>query len=175
MEQQEQVGRVGIEDVRAAVEQLGGDPSKTNAARVREILGRGGFTTIQKHLERLRAEQAAPDVEDGPETAPEAPRELLQGIWQAAWAEAARRQEKALADALRCIDELEGRLSVATEDLEGLAAEMDRLQSERDEALAKAEASIKELEQMRQEMAGKQAALDAMMARLEAILSPLEN
>ncbi len=170
MEPEVPLGRVTLEDVRAAVEQLGGDPSRTNAAKVREVLGRGGFGTIQKHLERLRAEQAEPEAEEGPETAPEAPRELVQGIWAAAWAEAARRHGKALTDALQKVADLEGRLGVALDDLEGLAENLDRLEGERNAAVERAEAAEKMLEEERQAIAGERAALAAMMERLRSML-----
>ena len=170
MEPEVPLGRVTLEDVRAAVEQLGGDPARTNAAKVREVLGRGGFGTIQKHLERLRAEQAEPEAEEGPETAPEAPRELVQGIWAAAWAEAARRHGKALTDALQKVADLEGRLGVAIDDLEGLAKRLDQLEAERDEAVARAEAAEKTLEDERWVMLGERAAVKGMMERLRSML-----
>nr|WP_179894031.1 DNA-binding protein [Acidithiobacillus caldus] len=154
MEPEVPLGRVTLEDVRGAVEQLGGDPSRTNAAKVREVLGRGGYTTIQKHLEALRVEQAAPEAEEGPETAPEAPKELVQRIWAAAWAEAARRQGKALTEALQKVFKLEERLGVALDDLEGLAEDLDRLEEER------------------QAMVGERAALTAMVEQLRTLLPP---
>ncbi|MGK9452346.1 DNA-binding protein [Acidithiobacillus caldus] len=172
MEPEVPLGRVTLEDVRGAVEQLGGDPARTNAAKVREVLGRGGFGTIQKHLERLRAEQAEPEAEEGPETAPEAPRDLVQGIWAAAWAEAARRHGKALTDALQKVADLEGRLGVARDDLEGLTKRLDQLEAERDEAVARAEAAEKALEEERQAMVGERAALTAMVEQLRTLLPP---
>ena len=170
MEPEVPLGRVTLEDVRAAVEQLGGDPSRTNAAKVREVLGRGGYGTIQKHLEALRAEQAEPEAEEGPETAPEAPRELVQGIWAAAWAEAARQHGKALTDALQKVADLEARLGVALDDLEGLAENLDRLEGERNAAAERAEAAEKTLEDERWVMLGERAAVKGMMERLRSML-----
>ncbi|OFC61543.1 DNA-binding protein [Acidithiobacillus thiooxidans] len=172
MEPEVPLGRVTLEDVRAAVEQLGGDPSRTNAAKVREVLGRGGYTTIQKHLQALRAEQAEPEAEEGPETAPEAPRELVQRIWAAAWAEAARRHGKSLNDALQKVSDLEDRLGVALDDLEGLAKDLDQLEGERDAAVVRAEAAEKALEEERQAMVGERAALTAMVEQLRTLLPP---
>ncbi|MBU2734276.1 hypothetical protein HAQ00_00720 [Acidithiobacillus caldus ATCC 51756] len=133
-------------------------------------VGSGGFGTIQKHLERLRAEQAEPEIEEGPETAPEAPKELVQGIWAAAWAEAARRHGKALTDALQKVGDLEGRLEVARDDLEGLAKRLDQLEAERDEAVARAEAAEKTLEDERMVMLGEREAVQGMMERLRSML-----
>ena len=40
-------GPITIDDVRLALGET--DPSTTNANKIRQIIGRGGFTTIQKH------------------------------------------------------------------------------------------------------------------------------
>ncbi|MCY0871885.1 MAG: hypothetical protein OWQ56_04105, partial [Acidithiobacillus caldus] len=106
-------------------------------------------------------------------TAPEAPRELVQGIWAAAWAEAARRHGKALTDALQKVADLEGRLGVARDDLEELAKRLDQLEAERDEAVARAEAAEKALEEERQAMVGERAALTAMVEQLRTLLPPV--
>ncbi|AEK59809.1 conserved hypothetical protein (plasmid) [Acidithiobacillus caldus SM-1] len=79
MEPEVPLGRVTLEDVRGAVEQLGGDPSRTNAAKVREVLGRGGYTTIQKHLEALRVEQERRRPRKGQKRAQRRPRSLCRG------------------------------------------------------------------------------------------------
>ena len=83
----ESSGRLSREDVRSAVEASGDDPFGTNAARLREVLGRGSLSTIQKHLQALREERQpnAPALEEG---VPEVPEGLAQALWAAAWAEA---------------------------------------------------------------------------------------
>ena len=177
MEQQEQTGRITLADVRAAVEQMGGDPLKVGGAKVREALGRGGYTTIQKHLERLRAEAAGPEADTEPETAPDVPADLMRGLWVAAWAEAARGQAKALADALQRAEETGQRLAVALDDLDGLTADLDRLTSERDAAVQRAEAaeSARQAEQQsiegeRAAIAAERQALGVMVERVRAML-----
>ena len=50
--------RVTLEDVRGA---LGSTPATgTNAGALRKVLGRGSLSTIQKHLDALRVQAAAP-------------------------------------------------------------------------------------------------------------------
>ena len=75
-------GPITIDDVRLALGET--DPSTTNANKIRQIIGRGGFTTIQKHLEALRAE-CAPAVLGAP---PPAPKEVLEALWTTAWSAA---------------------------------------------------------------------------------------
>ena len=71
------LGPVTLDDVRAA---LGGtDPSSTNAGALRRQLGRGSLSTIQKHLDTIRQELAAPALE-ALGAAPDVPRELVQAL-----------------------------------------------------------------------------------------------
>jgi hypothetical protein len=96
---QETQARITFEDVATAVADMGTTPQDTNASAVRYHLGRGGNTTIQKHLDQLRAthiEQAAP------EDRVELPKETIQHLWNAAVAQAkatmAVRVDKILAE-----------------------------------------------------------------------------
>lgn len=75
-------GPITLEDVRAA---LGGtDPNATNAGKIRKILGRGSFETIQKHLELIRRQQAP--ALPGPLAAPPPPpKDAIEAVWLAAW------------------------------------------------------------------------------------------
>lgn len=170
MEEQQAVGRVTLDDVRAAVEQLGGDPTRTNAAKVREVLGRGGYTTIQKHLETMRAGLAEPEAESGPETAPEAPQELLRGIWAAVWIEAARMHGKALNDALQRERETNERLATALDDLDALVADLDQVQADLAKAQERAAAAEAKLQAERERMAGERQAMQAVMERFQVML-----
>lgn len=150
--------------------QLGGDPKRTNAMAVRKVVGSGGFNTIQKHLETLRAEQASPKSEKGQETPPYAPEETIQGNWAAEWSEASRAQGKAISDALQRIAELEDRLSIAVKDLKDATEEMDQLRTDREEAVARAKAAEHALEIEQQVMAGERAALDNLMDRMQRMM-----
>jgi hypothetical protein len=78
---QETQARITFEDVKQAVEDMSTTPQDTNASAVRRHMGRGGNTTIQKHLDQLRAthiEQAAPEDRVEP------PKETLNHLWNAA-------------------------------------------------------------------------------------------
>ncbi|WP_040131486.1 hypothetical protein [Acidithiobacillus caldus] len=66
--------------------------------------------------------------------------------------------------------DLEGRLGVALDDLEGLATRLDQLEAERDEAVARAEAAEKTLADERWVMLGERAAVKGMMERLRSML-----
>ena len=78
-------GPITIDDVRKALADT--DPNSTNAGAVRQLIGRGSFATIQKHLDTIRAE-LAPVPPVAPGTAPAAPVDAVAAIWGAAWAQA---------------------------------------------------------------------------------------
>ena len=73
-------GPVTLDDVRAAIGDT--DPSTTNASKLRAALGRGSQSTIQKHLDFIRAELAAAAPSLEATAAPEVPKELTQGSSQ---------------------------------------------------------------------------------------------
>ena len=169
---------VTLADVQAALEQIGVDATETNAAIIRETLGRGSYRTIQKHLDALRSalKESEPEIVDTP---PEAPREILAGIWSAVWAEAAQRYGAKLLAAEARASDLAGRLETATSDLDELLSDLDRVQAERDEAVQKAEQTEQgmaiERQSIAQERAGIKAerqALEALMERLRGMLPP---
>nr|WP_011110527.1 DNA-binding protein [Acidithiobacillus caldus]AAP04748.1 unknown [Acidithiobacillus caldus] len=96
-----EAGPITQQDVAAAADQLGG-PANTNAAKIREILGRGSLATIQRHLQALRDAQRAPELPEAVQTIPtppEAVSEASRGIWAAAWAMAEQRHAESLAHA----------------------------------------------------------------------------
>ena len=80
---EQSTGRITIDDVVAAI--ADDDVFTTNASKIRAILGRGSNATIQKHLDALRLDKikAAQPVETF--TLPQAPKDLIDQIWQAAW------------------------------------------------------------------------------------------
>lgn len=90
-------GPVTLDDVRAAIGDT--DPSTTNASKLRAALGRGSQSTIQKHLDFIRAELAAAAPSLEATAAPEVPKELTQAIWSAAWNAAQAKTAGALAQA----------------------------------------------------------------------------
>lgn len=167
----ESSGRISREDVRSALESAGGDPFGTNAARLREVLGRGSLSTIQKHLQALREERqpSAPAPEEG---VPEVPEGLAQSLWAAAWAEASKRHSAELLKALGKVNELRERLEVALQDIDALTEEMDRLREEAESATKMAKESQGQLETERAAMAGEREALNRLMAQVQAMLPP---
>lgn len=167
----ESSGRLSREDVRSAVEASGDDPFGTNAARLRELLGRGSLSTIQKHLQALREERqpSTPALEEG---VPEVPEGLAQSLWAAAWSEASHRQSVELLKALGKVEELRERLEVALQDIEDLTEEMDQLREEAESATKNAEESQKKLETERTAMTGEREALNRLMAQVQAMLPP---
>ena len=127
--------RVTREDVLAALGDT--DPNRTNASAIRTILGRGGNTTIQKLLDEIRAERAAPPV--SLDVAPPAvPAGLVDAVWTAAWSHA---QVMALARMDRLTAERDGlaeSVQVLREDNSALSAEVDALR----DALQSTEAAL---------------------------------
>lgn len=126
--------RVTKQDVLDALGET--DPNRTNASAIRVILGRGGNNTIQKLLEEIRAERAAPVVTLDTAVPPAAPAALVDAVWSAAWTHA---QNLTLAriDALTLErDTLKSALDVRVADHAALLLETDALR----DALAETEA-----------------------------------
>lgn len=116
------LGAVTIDDVRAALGDT--DPNATNAGALRRILGRGSLSTIQKHLDAIRAEGAAQALEVGG-GAPDAPKDLMSALWSHAWAAAQARTAGALAASQQQAQALAQALTVAQADAVAAQAEAD--------------------------------------------------
>ena len=163
--QQGNQGNITLEDVRQALGDK--DPNGVNAGTLRSILGRGSNQTIQKHLDKIRAEQAPQPLQATGE-APNVPKELMQSLWSSAWQSAQLQTASALATALHKLDVTAQQLVTAGNDcdaaqgaadiavsllseeqekgkkaLEALATEKDGLAKALEEAKAKAEAEAK--------------------------------
>ena len=106
---------ITLEDVRQALADT--DPNATNASRLRALIGRGSLATIQKHLDAIRVEQAPQPLQSTTD-APVAPKDLIQGLWSAAWQSAQAQTAGALAAALAKLAVTEKALSVARSDSE---------------------------------------------------------
>lgn len=174
--------RITIDDVRTAIE--GTDPNQTNASKVRALLGRGSFETIQKHLGTLRQElatAAAPPV--AADQVPALPADAAQAIWLAAWTAAQvqtmARAEKLAAERDAALLKLEamgqdvaGFVATVDEQAEQLSqakiqaemkenqrlADLDMLDESHKEEVLVWEATKNELERTRHELATVQAA-----------------
>jgi uncharacterized membrane protein YqiK len=123
---------VTIDDVRQQLAALELDPRKTNASVIQKALGRGGMSTVQKHLDAIRGELDKPAaVADG--EIPPAPRDALDAVWRGAWIAAQMQTSSALATSLLERDQARAQLETARADVATL--------SESEEAAAAAAAA----------------------------------
>lgn len=76
--------QVTFDDVRNALGDL--DPNSTNASKIRAVLGRGSFATIQKHLETIRESLRQAENPVLSSSIPAAPVDLVQSLWGSAYA-----------------------------------------------------------------------------------------
>jgi DNA repair exonuclease SbcCD ATPase subunit len=127
------VSRVTKEEVFSKAAELDAKGVKVSVVKIRELLGRGSYSTITKFLEEWQAEE--PEVIEAPEV-PEAVAGLMPTIWQVCYAEAekkfhAERQQRhteieqlraELESTKAATDTLENDLEEATRDLENARA-----------------------------------------------------
>jgi hypothetical protein len=165
-------GPVTIEDVREALGET--DPRHINASTVRQIIGRGSLSTIQKHLYTLRqrtgeAGDASQNIE-APE-APEAPN-ALRVMWEAAYGLALASVQDRLIRAHERIAHLESVNQAQCEEIEAMAELVDQTKADCDlarseamearQAQAKAEAERDEALKLRDRV-------DALMAMIQSM------
>lgn len=157
-------GPVTLDEVRQA---LGETPAtQTNAGALRRVLGRGSLSTIQKHLDALRAEAAAPVLAMGEgEAIPAAPADLVAAVWSAAWAQAQARTHGALAVAQGRVEALDLELGLARADASAAQSDADLVASELEAALAQAQGAAD----------AAKTAQDEAQARIEALGLELEK
>lgn len=139
-------GPITLDDVRNAIGST--DPNTTNANKLRDILGRGSFATIQKHLEQIRKEQAPvlPGTQAPP---PQPPKDAIEAIWLASWS-AAQAATYGRTERLSAERDAAMELSAArASDIAGLTAGLDGLlekvaaaESHAADLAAKAEADL---------------------------------
>lgn len=152
---------VTLDDVRQQLDVLQLDARKTNAAVIQRALGRGGMSTVQKHLDAIRAELDRPVVVLADGEIPAAPRDALDALWRAAWAAAQLHTAAAMATALLERDQARQQLETARADLEAMDMELTTAQ-----VLASNSAEAAQAAQQAQ--AGLQAALVAAQAQAQA-------
>ena len=165
---------VTLEDVRAALG--GGDPRQTNAAALRQRLGRGSFGTIQRHLVRLREEASGgdkPGVNAQQAAPPPVPEEVL-NQFRAAWAAAAVFAERQFAQRLAQVererDALAAELATARADLDAAAAAVEAAE----EVARRAEEARAEAEEARRRAEEERAAAEAEAAAARQQLAVVE-
>lgn len=174
---------VHLDDVRAAL--AGTDPTATNAGALRKTLGRGSLSTIQKHLDTIRSEQAKPAIGINIST-PEMPKDLMQGVWAHAWAQAQTRTAGALAQALATQEAQAAAIATARADAEAAQLEADaatqalaQQEQAHTAALAALETAQQALQQEQQaralEQAKHEAAIAALRGELDRLVSQLAD
>lgn len=155
-------GPVTLDDVRSAL--AGTDPHSTNAGALRRVLGRGSLSTIQKHLDTIRAEGLAPALELAG-AAPAAPSDLVAAVWSAAWAAAQARTLGTLAQAQAQVAQQAQALAVAQADAAAAQEQADQ--------------AVQALEQAQQQQAQQQAeaaqALAGALAAAQAVKDEAEK
>ena len=156
-------GPVTFDDVAHALGDL--DPGSTNAAKLRETLGRGSFATIQKHQDRLRATRAAQEPAPGSDV-PSAPADVLATLWSAAYRAASHLTAARLSEALIERDQLQIAGAVASADVAALAGEVDALETAISAAVAAQVRAETEGAQAVQALASAGAASAVQMAEL---------
>jgi len=166
---------VTLEDVRAALGDE--DPRQTNAAIVRQRLGRGSFATIQRHLVRLREEVSGRDKQGvTPQQAfpaPPMPEEVL-GSFRAAWAAAHLFAERQYAQRVKQLeterDAIAADLATARADLDAATAAVEAAE----EMARRAEEARAETETARQRAEEAKAAAEAAATEARQQLAVVE-
>ena len=142
------VDPVTLDDVRAVLEDQ--DPRKTNAAVIRQRLGRGSFRTIQKHLVTLRAELASSERQQQPDEAQQSslpvPEELtaaLRTVWVTALALAQQQLAKRLLETEARTEALAVEANTLRADLEAMQEALETAEEQRQHAEAEREGADK--------------------------------
>lgn len=143
------MSRITREEVHQAAASLNAKGIKPSIIKVREILGKGSYSTIGKHLEEWQAPES--EAEEAPEV-PEALQALLPQIWQACYGEA-QAILQAQADELKAqLAEAQESLASAQKATDEAESAIEQLQAELDDAQAragKAETDAIELDRLR--------------------------
>lgn len=119
---------ITADDVMAACITNGVNPLQTNAAKVRAVLGRGSFATIQKHLDSLR-QSAAPQRPADMAVVPAAPADVLSSLWSAAYNAAGLQLGARLAVLMTELDGWKAKAAGSADDVTALAAQVDELEA----------------------------------------------
>lgn len=172
METITQSGPITVDDVAAACQQSGVEPNNTNASKIRIVMGgRGSLSTIQKHLDTLRASAMKVQEQTDTVAVPPAPSELLAGLWSAAYNAAGHQIGKHLTAVASERDSLREVAAASAADVGALASQVDILevanllaQAGQDKAMAERDAAVQTLTE-HQKAAGNQ--LAELMAQAE--------
>jgi len=142
---------VTLDDVREQLQALGLDARKTNASVVQRALGRGGMSTVQRHLDTIRAELDAPAVPASGEI-PAGPKDVLDALWRGAWVAAQAQTAQALAQALLERDQARSQLDTSRADVAALDVELTAVQEREQEQAVQARAAVQALAEAKVQM-----------------------
>lgn len=160
---------ISLADVRTALADT--DPSSTNANALRQILGRGSFATIQKHLDAIRAERA-PVVPIAPGATPPAPADAVALIWSTAWAQAQVVTLGRLEVVTVERDTAQALAATRAQDVSGLSAEIDSREAA---ATAQAAAHAQELAASNEQAIQATAQAEALKAEVTALQAEIDR
>lgn len=163
-------GPVTIDDVRLALGET--SPVDTNASKIRAVLGRGSFATIQKHLDALRAQRVAAAQPAAEQSVPKPPAEAVDMLWAAAWGAAQTKTLARLESLSAERDGLQATAAAQAADVSALTEQLDTVEAQANaQAVAQAAAQAAAQEQSAAAAAlaiEQQAALTAVQAALTA-------
>ena len=163
-------GPITIDDVRAALSAVGGDPFSTNAGALQKSIGRGSNATVQKYLEQIRAE-VRPPIAIEPGTIPKAPSEAIDAMWAAAWSAAQVHTLSRLEKVTSEREQLTVTLAQITQDLAGQGRVIDELTSSAAAAASDAAAALVKVQAEREQLAADLAKAQADAANAAAAAS----
>lgn len=121
-------GNITFDDVRVALGET--NVMETNSAKIRNIIGRGSYATIQKHLNTLRDQRVAASQPSTEQSVPKAPQDAVEMLWAAAWGAA---QTKTLARLESLSAERDGLLSITAAqaaDVSALTEQLDTIEAQ---------------------------------------------
>lgn len=158
-------GPISYADVLAAVpkDESTGDlrPDITNAGAIRTIVGRGSLSTVQRHLDAIRAELVAAAAPQPAGAVPVAPAEAVAAIWTSAWT-------AAHADVIGRIDRVTVERDQARARVEVLTADRDAATTEADDQREHAAVAVTASEQSLATLAAREAQIAVREAELLA-------
>jgi chromosome segregation ATPase len=167
------MSRITKEEVHATADTLNKKGTKPTVIRIREMLGKGSYSTIGRHLDEWSAPEEdakaeAPDV-------PEAVTALLPEIWATCYAEAEALQ-KAAADEIRAeIDEYRNSLKSAQAAADEGEEEIERLQKSLSETIGKLKITEEELLRVKRQTEIAEAKTQELRQRAEIAEKLLES
>ena len=136
---------VTVEDVAAACTSMGVGAGETNSSKVRQNLGRGSLSTIQKHLQTLRDDAARAQEPSAQIGVPSVPTDLqasFGSIWGAAYTSASHQFGNQLLAAWTERDSLRESMIILEADVNSLAGQLDEQEAANEQAIADRETAI---------------------------------